>query len=590
MAKWFVAAKRADFQKIAKEFGISPVLARIIRNRDVIEEEDIRKYLYGTMEELYSPLLLKGMAEATRLLAEKIQEGKRIRVIGDYDADGICSTFILKKGLSSLNASVDTVIPHRMKDGYGLNEHLVEEAFRDGIDTIVTCDNGIAAASQIAQAKKYGMTVIVTDHHEVPYEENAEGERHFLIPPADVVIDPKQPECSYPFKEICGAFVAWKLISQLFEFSGKKEELREVLEELTEFAAFATICDVMQLQDENRILVKYGLSCMKNSKNPGLRALMEVNEIDKNKLSAFHIGFVLGPCLNASGRLDTAARALQLLEAKERGEAVVMASELKQLNDSRKELTEIYVKKAIEQVENFGWQDEKVLVIFLPDCHESIAGIIAGRLKERYYKPVFVLTRGEEGVKGSGRSIETYHMYEEMTRCARFFTKYGGHKMAAGLSMREEDVEDFRKEINALCRLTPEDMEERIHIDVPMPVSYVSFSFVEELELLEPFGTGNPKPVFAQKDLNFISARALGKNGNVMKFTVLDDMGKRWEMMYFGNKEQFEEYVTSKYGRSELFRLYEGKDCQVSLSVTYYPGINSYQGNTKLQLVMQQYQ
>lgn len=601
MAKWFVAAKRADFDKIAEQFGISPVLARIIRNRDIVGEEQIRKYLNGTMQDLHAPGLLYGMEKAVLLLQQKIEAKKPVRIIGDYDVDGVCATFILKKGLAFCGAAVDTAIPHRIRDGYGLNDQLVQEAHDAGIDTIVTCDNGIAAKDQVALAKRYGMTVIVTDHHEVPYEEEtgaggADGERRYILPPADVVVDPRQPDCTYPFPEICGAVVAFKMIQALMDRMGlawPDMRKRGILEELMEFAALATVCDVMRLQEENRIIVKYGLDMMQDSQNPGLLALMEVNGIlpgQGKKLSAFHLGFVIGPCMNASGRLDSAGRALELLECRTREEALPKAAFLKHLNDSRKEMTENYVKEAADRIENSALKEDRVLVVFLPKCHESIAGIIAGRLRERYYKPVFVLTRGEEGVKGSGRSIESYHMYEEMTKCSHFFTRYGGHKMAAGLSMREEDVEAFRRELNERCRLTEEDLQEHIHIDVPMPVSYVSFSFAEELELLEPFGTGNPKPVFAQKDLLFLSARVLGKNGNAVRFTVQDETGKRWEMMYFGSREAFDACVEEKYGGRALQELYGGSGGGLSLDVVYYPGINTWQGNTKLQLVLQQFQ
>ena len=612
MAKWFVAAKKADFYGIGQRFHISPVLARIIRNRDIEGEEQIEKYLYGSIDRMYDAELLKGSGMAALLLEQKIREKKPVRVIGDYDADGICSAYILKRGLQACGAVVDTAIPHRIKDGYGLNEHLVEEAHKDGIDTIVTCDNGIAASEQIALAKEYGMTVIVTDHHEIPYEEetdtgSGEARRRYILPPADVVIDPKQEGDLYPFREICGAMVAFKLMQLLFvkmglpgltlpdkasAQPGSAVKQRSVLDELMEFAAFATICDVMPLRDENRLIVKHGLMLMKNTQNVGLRALMEVNQICPwidGKLSAFHIGFVLGPCLNASGRLDSAKQALELLESRTRENAVAQAAFLKQLNDSRKELTEKYVEEAVEMIENGPLKNDRVLVVFLPDCHESIAGIIAGRIRERYYKPVFVLTRGEEGVKGSARSIESYHIYEEMTKCRHFFTKYGGHKMAAGLSMREEDVEAFRKEINALCTLTDDDLQERVHIDVPLPVSRVSFDFVEELELLEPFGTGNEKPVFAQKDLLFLSARVLGKAGNVIKFTVQDDEQKRWEMMLFHGKEEFERYASEKYGQAALDALYEGKSRGLVFDAVYYPGVNTWQGNTRLQLVLQKY-
>ncbi len=624
MAKWFVAAKKADFYGIGQRFHISPVLARIIRNRDIEGEEQIEKYLHGSIDRMYDPALLKGSGMAALLLEQKIKEKKPVRVIGDYDADGICSAYILKKGLQTCGAVVDTAIPHRIKDGYGLNEHLVEEAYQDGIDTIVTCDNGIAAAPQIALAKQYGMTVIVTDHHEIPYEETVDpksgkAERRYILPPADVVIDPKQEGDLYPFREICGAMVAFKLMQILFARLGLpgitagncgqtgqagagrqtgtagedgKAGQKGVLDELLEFAAFATICDVMPLRDENRIVVKQGLALMKQTQNIGLHALMEVNQICPwidGKLSAFHIGFVLGPCLNASGRLDSAKQALELLESRTRESAVAQAAFLKQLNDSRKELTEKFVEEAAEMIEAGPLKEDRVLVVFLPDCHESIAGIIAGRIRERYYKPVFVLTRGEEGVKGSARSIEGYHIYEEMTKCRRFFTKYGGHKMAAGLSMREEDVEAFRREINRICTLTEDDLQERVHIDVPLPVSHVSFDFVEELELLEPFGTGNEKPVFAQKDLLFLSARVLGKTGNVVKFTVQDDAGKRWEMMLFHGKEDFEGCAVKKYGQAALDALYEGKSAGLLFDAVYYPGVNTWQGNTKLQLVLQKY-
>ena len=609
MAKWYVAAKKADFNGIGQRFSISPVLARVIRNRDIEGDEAIEKYLHGTIRDLYDPAFLKGSCEAVLLLKDKIKGQMPIRVIGDYDADGICSSYILKRGLEACGAVVDTMIPHRMKDGYGLNEHLVDEAYADGIDTILTCDNGIAAYAQIEQAKKYGMTVIITDHHEIPYEEEPLAEpdpetgetsrRRYKIPPADVVIDPKQPGDTYPFQEICGAVVAFKLMQLLFAefgFDGISTDLtsgkRSLLDELLEFAAFATICDVMPLREENRILVRHGLELMKQTQNVGLHALMEVNQIlpwQDGKLGAFHIGFVLGPCLNASGRLDSAQRAMELLDSKTREAAVAQAAFLKQLNDSRKEMTEEYVKIAVEMIESGPLKDDRVLVVFLPDCHESIAGIIAGRIRERYYRPTFVLTRGEEGVKGSARSIEGYHIYEEMTKCSSFFTKYGGHKMAAGLSMREEDVEPFRQKINEICTLTEDDLQEKIHIDVPMPVSYVSFRLVEELELLEPFGTGNSKPVFAQKDLKFVSARALGKAGNVLRFTVEDSEQKRWEMMYFGGKDNFEAYAAEKYGQAALDGLYSGKGSPLYFDVVYYPGVNTWQGNTKLQLVMQQY-
>lgn len=600
MEKWYVAAKRADFDGIAAQFHISPVLARILRNRDVVGPEAIEKYLNGTVADLYAPSLLKGMEEAARILREKIRAGCRIRVIGDYDVDGICASYILKKGLCCCGAKADVRIPHRMKDGYGLNDSLVEEAKTDGIDTIVTCDNGIAAADQVRLAHTLGMTVIVTDHHEVPYEETESG-RRCLLPLADAVIDPKQPGCSYPFREICGATVALKLVQELFSLFGlpgicpssDPAVPHGVLDELLELAAFATVCDVMPLQDENRILVRHGLALMQQTQNPGLRALMEVNGIlpdqRQKAIGAYHIGFVLGPCLNASGRLDTALRALALLESKSRQEAIPAAAFLKQLNDSRKEMTENFVESAAQLIEESTLRQDRVLVVFLPDCHESIAGIIAGRLRERYFRPVFVLTRGEEGIKGSARSIEGYHIYEEMTKCRQYFTRYGGHRMAAGLSMAEADIDAFRKEINQNCTLTPEDMQERVHIDVPMPVSYVTFSLVEELGRLEPFGTGNPRPIFVHRDLLFVSARILGKNRNVLRFVVVDEKGRRWEMVYFGDRAAFEDYLVSRFGERALRELYRESGTGVRLSAVYYPEINVYQGSARLQLVLQYY-
>ena len=628
MAKWFVAAKKADFNRIAETFGISPVTARILRNRGLTKDEEFRKFLYGTKEDMYPPELLLNMEAAAELLAAKLREKKKIRVIGDYDADGVCSACILHQGLKAAGADADTAIPDRMKDGYGLNEHLVLDAYESGVDTILTCDNGIAASGEIALAKEKGMTVIVTDHHEVPYEETEDG-RRWLLPPADAVVDPKQEGDPCPFKGICGAVVAYKLICCLYGKLGILEAKGDFLDGLLELAAFATVCDVMELLDENRIIVRFGLSHMKHTRNAGLRALMEVNGIEPDRLTSYTIGFVLGPCVNATGRLDTAVRALRLLEETDRAEAVRIASELKALNDSRKDMTEEYVKKAVAQVEEEGLEKDRVLVIFLPDCHESLAGIIAGRVREKYYKPVFVLTCAEDGVKGSGRSIETYHMFEEMTKIRDIFTRYGGHKMAAGLSIRSGDTELFRRRINQVCTLTPQDLEERIHIDVPMPVSYITRSLVDELDRLEPFGNGNPRPLFAQKDLLFLSARVLGKNGNAVRFTVQDDAGGRWEMMAFGDPSPMNAYLEEKFGSDAVQKLYgtgfpgaafSGRvpagsaagqthadrqtaaagqvhadrqaagQTQIRLSVTYYPSVNTWKGESRLQLVMRQYQ
>ena len=594
MAKWMVSAKKADFNEIAERFGIDPVVARIIRNRDVGGEEAIEKFLHGTTADLYDPMLLKDAVKAAEILCGKTGEKKKIRVIGDYDIDGVCSSYILAACLEKCGAEVSVVIPHRIRDGYGLNEKLIEEAGEDGVDTILTCDNGIAAFSQIAYAKELGMTVIVTDHHEVPYEVQEDESRQEILPPADAVVDPKQGGCPYPYKGICGAVVVYKFMGIYLEkmvregtvSAGEKDML---LQELLAFAGFATVGDVMELTDENRILVRYGLRQIEQSANLGLRALLTVNELTQKRLTGYHVGFILGPCLNATGRLDTAARALAMFRTKDQAEAVTIAGELKALNDSRREMTLFGTEQAMEQIENTSLKEDKVLVVFLPDCHESLAGIIAGRIRERYYKPVFVLTRGEEGVKGSGRSIEAYHMYDKMSECKELYTKYGGHKLAAGVSMPEENVEAFRAYLNAHSGLTDEDLVEVMHIDVPMPMSYVTPELVRQLSLLEPFGNGNPKPVFAQKNVRVCRGRILGKNRNVGKYRVADENGREYDMMYFGDLEQWHAFLSAHFGQEETDRLYAGGSRAIVISVIYYPDINVYRGVESLQMVMQDY-
>jgi single-stranded-DNA-specific exonuclease len=587
MAQWFISAKKADFNKIAEKYNIDPVLARIIRNRDITEEEEIRKYLKGGRQDMYAPNLFKDMDKAVALLCDKIKEGVKVRVIGDYDADGICSSYILLRGIAACGGNVDTVIPHRIKDGYGLNDSLIEEAHNDGIDTIITCDNGIAAVSQVSYARELGIRVIITDHHEIPYEEE-DGRRIYILPEADAVVNPKQEACGYPYKNVCGGVVAYKVVQALFSSFHPKDEM-EIMEELLEIAAFATVCDVMELRDENRIIVKCGLQNMQHTRNQGLKALIEVCGLEGKPLSAYHIGFVLGPCINATGRLDTAKRALSLLSSRSRSEAVKIAAELKDLNDSRKEMTLKGTGEAVECIEKTGWKKDKILVVYLPECHESLAGIIAGRLREKYGRPVFVLTKGEDGVKGSGRSIEGYHMYEEMTACKEYFTKYGGHKMAAGLSMEEENVESFRRKINEACRLTEEDFEEKVHIDAAMPFSYLTKERIGELGLLEPFGVGNSKPVFAQKNVHIINARIMGKNQNVGKYNVRDEEGGSYEMVYFGDLDKFHEFLSAQAGKENIERMLEGGRGDIPISITYYPSINSYAGKESIQIVLQNY-
>lgn len=586
MEKWFVAAKKADFNKWAEEFHISPVLARILRNRDLTTKDEISKFLQGSLEDCYSPLLLKDMDKAVALLKEAIRQDIFIRVIGDYDVDGICSSYILLKGLKLLGARVDTAIPHRIHDGYGLNDKLIEEAKRDGVEMILTCDNGIAAASQIALAKELGIQVIVTDHHEVPFLEE-KGVRRELLPPAGAVIDPKREQCGYPFKNICGGVVAFKLMQALSD-NTESQPLSEAMDELLEFAALATVCDVMELKDENRILVKEGLKRLRQTKNQGLSALMEVNGVDCRRLSAYHLGFVLGPCLNATGRLDTAKRALELLQSRTKAEAMSAAAQLKALNDSRKSLTLKGVEQAEEYIEEHHMENDKVLLLYLPDVHESLAGIIAGRIREKYNHPVFVLTKSEEGVKGSGRSIEAYHMYEEMTKVKDYFTKYGGHKLAAGLSMHEEDIEALRTALNEGSGLSDEDFIPKVHIDVPMPLVYADESLVMELERLEPFGVGNPKPLFAQKELCFVSGTRMGANKSFARFTVKTPEGEQRQLVFFGDLDRFDRFIRGKFGEDCEERLYEGKG-EFLISVVYQLGLNTYRGKTEVQYIMQHY-
>lgn len=585
MERWVLLRKGADFEAIGKKYQISPRLACLIRNRDVIGEEAVDRYLNGTISDLYDGMLMKDMDKAIDILKEKILEDKKIRVIGDYDIDGVNATYILLEGLERLGADVDSDIPDRLSDGYGLNRHLVERAYEAGVDTLITCDNGIAAADEIAYGKEMGMTVIVTDHHEVPFDEY-DGEKRYRIPPADAVMDPKQPDCLYPFKGLCGAAVAYKLMEALWESMGKDSA---DLDDLIENVAIATIGDVMDLEDENRIFVKEGLQMLRRTKNPGLKALIECTGIDKNSLNSYHIGFVLGPCINASGRLDTAKRALELLRAGTQKEADILAGDLKALNDSRKDMTEEAVKQAEEQVETTTISKDKVLVVYLPDCHESLAGIVAGRIRENYYKPVFVLTDAEEGVKGSGRSIDGYHMYEELNKCKEFLTKFGGHRLAAGLSLPKENVGKFREMLNKNCTLTEEEMKEKVTIDMEMPFGCVTEGLVKELELLEPFGKGNTKPVFAARDVTLLGARILGKNRNVLKLQVQDVNGCRIEAMLFHHADDFLGKLEEQYGKTEVEALLKGRGRQIRISMTYYPDINEYMGEKTPQIVVTHY-
>ena len=569
MEKWMVYNKKADFQKIGSEFGIDPVIARLIRNRDIQDMKEIRSYLYGTLAEIPSPWKMKDMERAVQILQKKITQKKKIRIIGDYDIDGVTATCILLKGLKRLNANVDTYIPDRVKDGYGMHEQLIDKALEDGIDTILTCDNGIAAAAEIEYAKKEGLTVIVTDHHDIPFRDTEDG-RIWIIPKADAVVNPKQNDCLYPNKNICGAVVAWKLIWALYERLGiDSDEIWDFLE----LAAIATVGDVMDLQGENRIIVKEGLKKLSSTSFEGLKALICVNNLEGAEITAYHVGFVIGPCINASGRLDTAARSLELLLADNMEDAMKLADDLYDLNQSRKAMTEQGKEQAIQSIEENNLGKDRVLVVYLPDCHESLAGIIAGRIREAYNKPVFVLTKGADGVKGSGRSIEAYSMYEELVKCSDLLTQFGGHPMAAGLSMEEKNVELFRRRLNDNCTLTEQDLIPKIMIDVPMPISYLSKKLTEQLKVLEPFGKGNSKPLFAQKNLRAVGIRVLGRNRNVAKMFLIDENGIKMDSVYFGVAQEFVDFVQA----------------HDTISVTYYPEINVFQGRENLQVVIKNY-
>lgn len=562
MAKWVEIRKGADFRAIGEKYGISPFTARLIRNKDIVGDQEIEEYLHGTLEDLHPASLMKGIPEAVDLLEQKIGENAYIRIIGDYDIDGVCATYILLRGFRAAGARVDTDIPDRMKDGYGLNRELVKRAYDAGVDTIVTCDNGIAAVQEIAYARELGMTVIVTDHHEVQEE----------LPSAQVIVNPRQADCPYPFKKLCGAAVAWKLVGAFWQQMGLP--LDDLYDELLMFAGFATVGDVMDLTGENRILVREGLKRLQKTTHPGMSALIEANELARDTLSAFHIGFVLGPCINASGRLATAKRALALLDTKDQALAIERAAELKELNDERKELTEQGLAQAVDLIEHSDLMEDRVLVVYLPDCHESLAGIIAGRIRERYYRPVFVLTRAEDGVKGSGRSIETYSMFEEMSKCKELYTRYGGHPMAAGVSMPEEHVELFRRRLNELCTLSKEDLTEVVHIDMALPFSCVSEQVVKELSLLEPFGKANTKPVFAARNVRVLESRVLGKNQNVLRMKLMDESGTTLEGIYFNNCMQ---EVIADLQKKPTFHI------------LYYPEINEFRGKRTLQLRVQGY-
>lgn len=585
MAKWMVSAKKADFTAIGARFGIDQVTARIIRNRDVVGEDEINMYLNGTLSDIADPKYLKDGQLLVDILTERINKGAKIRIIGDYDIDGVMSTYILMVALKRVGADVDYMIPDRIKDGYGLNVHLIDKAYADGIDTVITCDNGIAAIDEIAHAKELGMTVLVTDHHEVPFTED-NGRKEYIYSVADAIVNPHQKECAYPYKDLCGAAVAWKTVILLYRKC--KIDKTEALE-LLENVAFATVGDVMPLAGENRILVKEGLKRIHHTTNIGMKALIESCNIEPENVEAYHFGFVLGPCVNATGRLDTAKRALELFLCTDESRAMTIAEELVELNNDRKELTRQGVEQAVDIYENENYENDRVIVIYLEDVHESIAGIIAGRIREKYNKPTFILTQSEEGVKGSGRSIEEYSMYEEMCKCKELFTKFGGHPMAAGLSLPQKNVELFRKKINDFASLTDEELEPKIHIDVPMPVDYASMGLVEELSVLAPFGKDNTRPVFADRNLRISRMWVVGKNNNVLRLSMISAHGTPISAIYFGDIDNFFEYIRQQFGEQSLENAKRGRFNDIVLSIVYSPKINRYRENESLQFEIQYY-
>ena len=585
MEKWIEIRKGGNFMEMAKKYGIDPLIARIIRNRDIIDEKEITEYLYGGKEALHNPHLLKDVDKAAEIIAEGIAGKKAMRIIGDYDIDGVNATYILLEGIRRCGGNVDAAIPDRMKDGYGINEHLIGQALSDGKELLITCDNGIAAINEINFAKEKGMTVVVTDHHEIPYRNTEQG-KEFLRSNADAIVNPKQNDCLYPCKGICGAVVAWKLVQVLYERMDIPVEEADIF---IENAGFATVGDVMDLTGENRILVKLGLKALEHTKNPGMKALIAKNKLSDKPLSAYHIGFVLGPCINASGRLDTAKRSLELLLERDEVKASALAGELVELNESRKYMTQQETQKALEQIEKEGREKDKVLVVYLPECHESLAGIIAGRIREAYQRPVFVLTKGEEGVKGSGRSIEAYSMFDKMTEVAELFTKYGGHPMAAGLSMREEDIDKLREQLNQKAELFEEDMAEVVRLDAVLPMSYFTVDTIRQLSVLEPCGKSNTKPVFADRNIKITRAGIVGVNRNVLKLHLLDSRGNPVAGVYFGEVEKFLTFLSEKFGSEEVDAAMHGRENSIQFAAVYEPAVDTYSGRESVQAIIRRF-
>ena len=587
MSKWILQRKAADYATLSSRLKVDPVIVRLMVNRGLRTYEEMEEYLHPTLNNLPDPHLFADMDEACELLMEAIDEGTKIRVVGDYDVDGIMSTYILTTALREAGADVDYAVPHRMVDGYGINPEMVQTAFDEGIRFIITCDNGIAAAPAIDLAKELGMTFVVTDHHEVPFELAADGVTKIQqIPHADAVVDPKRDDCNYPFKGICGAQVAWKLVDVLYEFLGIEKEKADAF---LQFASIATVCDVMELKGENRSTVYHGIKAIENTNNIGLNALLARNELKGKPLSCYHLGFIIGPCLNASGRLDTASRAIELLMETDEAKALAMANELVELNGQRKTMTQTGIDRAKEQIESSDLKNDRVLVIYIPELHESLAGIVAGRIRETYNKPVLVITDAEEGAKGSGRSIPAYNMFEELTAVKDVFTKFGGHPMAAGVSLEKEKIDELRRRLNENCTLTEDDMQEIIKIDCDMPLSYITEELIDSIDLLAPFGTGNSKPLFALKNIPVQKMAYMGKEGQYLRMSLETEKGETMTALMFRGVEDFERSVEEKYGEASWQGLFSGNSNGVTMDIVYEPSINEFRGNRSVQIIIENF-
>lgn len=586
MSKWILQRKAADYKGLSEKLKVDQVIVRLMVNRGLNTYEEMEEYLHPTLGNLPSPHLFADMDAACELLMEAIDEGTRIRVVGDYDVDGIMSTYILTTAITEAGGDVDYAVPHRMVDGYGINPDMVQSAYDEGVRFIITCDNGIAASPAIELAKSLGMTFVVTDHHEVPFELAEDGKTKFQkLPNADAVVDPKRDDCQYPFKGICGAQVAWKLVEVLFEFLGFEKEMSD---RYLQFASIATVCDVMELKGENRATVYHGIKAIENTNNIGINALLARTELKGKPLSCYHLGFVIGPCLNASGRLDTASRAIELLMETDNAKALAMANELVELNTQRKNMTQIGIDKARDIVDNTSLAEDRVLIIYIPELHESLAGIVAGRIRESYNKPVLVITDAEDGAKGSGRSIPAYNMFEELTGVKDIFTKFGGHPMAAGVSLPKDKIDELRRRLNEHCTLSEDDMQEVIKIDCDMPLSYISEQLVDDLNMLAPFGTGNTKPLFALKNVPILKAAYIGKEGQYLRLTVGTGNGQMTAMM-FRNVVEFEESVCKKYGAESWNKLCAGTYADVKMDIIYEPTINEFRGNRSVQIFIENF-